>query len=83
MVNSIARLRYTLNALRAFEAAARQLSFVRAAEELHVTPAAVSHQVKGIEEFLGLQLFSRLPRGLLLSDAHGGGMDAVVGCPAG
>ena len=60
---------YPLNALRAFEAAARHLSFVKAADELHVTPAAISHQVKGLEEFLGLQLFRRLPRGLLLTDA--------------
>ena len=58
-----------MNALRAFEAAARHLSFVKAADELHVTPAAISHQVKGLEEFLGLQLFRRLPRGLLLTDA--------------
>ena len=59
---------YPLNALRAFEAAARHLSFVQAAEELHVTPAAVSHQVKRLEEYLGLQLFRRLARGLLLSE---------------
>lgn len=58
-----------LNALRAFEAAARHLSFVKAAEELHVTPAAVSHQVKGLEEQLGVVLFTRLPRGLVLSDS--------------
>ncbi len=60
---------YPLNALRAFEAAARHLSFVKAADELHVTPAAISHQVKGLEDFLGLQLFRRLPRGLLLTEA--------------
>ncbi len=59
---------YPLNALRAFEAAARHLSFVRAADELHVTPAAISHQVKGLEDFLGVQLFRRLPKGLLLSE---------------
>ena len=57
-----------LNALRAFEAAARHLSFTRAAEELCVTQAAVSHQVKGLEENLGLRLFRRLPRGLALTD---------------
>lgn len=61
-----------LNALRAFEAAARQLSFVKAAAELHVTPAAVSHQVKALEEQLGVALFTRLPRGLVLSDAGRG-----------
>lgn len=57
-----------LNALRAFEAAARHLSFTRAAEELHVTQAAISHQVKALEEHLGRNLFRRLNRALLLSD---------------
>ena len=58
-----------LNALRAFEAAARHLSLTRAAEELHVTPAAVSHQVKGLEDYLGVKLFRRMNRALLLTDA--------------
>jgi len=58
-----------LNAVRAFEAAARHLSFSRAAEELNVTPAAISHQVKGLEEFLGLPLFRRVNRAVLLTDA--------------
>lgn len=58
-----------LNGLRAFEAAARHGSFTGAAEELFVTPAAVSHQVKGLEDFLGIALFRRLPRGLALTDA--------------
>jgi len=57
-----------LKALRAFEAAARHLSFTRAAEELHVTQTAISHQIKGLEERLGVQLFRRLPRGLLLTE---------------
>jgi LysR family transcriptional regulator, glycine cleavage system transcriptional activator len=57
-----------LNAMHAFEAAARQLSFTRAAAELHVTQAAVSHQVKALEEHLGVKLFRRLPRRLLLTD---------------
>jgi LysR family glycine cleavage system transcriptional activator len=48
-----------LNALRAFEAAARHLSFVRAADELHVTPAAISQQVKLLEDHLGMPLFLR------------------------
>lgn len=48
-----------LNALRAFEAAARHHSFTRAAEELHVTQAAISHQVRQLEEWLGLKLFER------------------------
>ncbi|MSO93967.1 MAG: transcriptional regulator GcvA [Rhodospirillales bacterium] len=58
-----------LNALKAFEAAARQLSFTRAAAELHVTQAAVSHQIKALEDRLGIPLFRRLNRNLLLTDA--------------
>jgi LysR family transcriptional regulator of beta-lactamase len=58
----------SLNPLRAFEAAARHLSFTRAAEELCVTQAAVSHQVKALEEYLGAALFRRTPRGLVLTD---------------
>lgn len=57
-----------LNALRAFEAAARHLSFTRAALELCVTQNAVSAQVKNLEERLGRPLFRRLPRGLALTD---------------
>ncbi len=57
-----------LNALKAFEAAARNLSFTRAAEELFVTQAAVSHQIKGLEEHLGLKLFRRRNRSLLLTE---------------
>lgn len=56
-----------LNALRAFEAAARHLSFKKAAKELHVTPGAVSHQVKILEAYLGVSLFRRLTRALELS----------------
>lgn len=59
----------TLNALRAFEAAGRHLSFTRAAEELHVTQAAISHQIKSLEAQLGIRMFRRGPRGLLLTDA--------------
>lgn len=58
-----------LNALRAFEAAARHLSFTLAAQELNVTQAAVSHQIRALEERLGLPLFRRLNRGLALTDA--------------
>ena len=58
-----------LNALRAFEAAGRNLSFTKAAEELFVTPAAVSQQVKMLEGYLGLQLMRRNGRGLELTDA--------------
>lgn len=62
------RAQLPLNALRAFESSARHLSFTRAAAELYVTQAAVSHQVKGLEERLGTTLFRRLPRGLALTD---------------
>lgn len=58
-----------LNALRAFEAAARHLSFTKAADELHVTQAAVSHQIKALEEWLGIPLFRRLNRALILTEA--------------
>lgn len=56
-----------LNALRAFEASARHLSFTRAGDELNVTQAAVSHQVKLLEQRLGVVLFKRLPRGLMIT----------------
>ncbi len=68
MANANGRLP-PLNALRAFEAAARHLSFKNAARELHVTPGAVSHQVKILEEHLGVSLFRRLTRALELT-AH-------------
>lgn len=58
-----------LTALRAFEAAARYLSIKKAAEELHVTPAAVGHQIKVLESYVGTQLFRRLNRGLRLTNA--------------
>jgi LysR family glycine cleavage system transcriptional activator len=58
-----------LNALRAFEAAGRHRSFTRAADELFVTQAAISHQIKALEEFLGLKLFRRYNRRLELTDA--------------
>ena len=57
-----------LNALRAFEASARQLSFTRAAEELFVTQAAISHQIKSLEEHLSIKLFMRKNRSLLLTE---------------
>lgn len=57
-----------LKAVRAFEAAARHRSFVEAAEELAVTPSAISQQVKQLEEWLGRALFRRLPRGLAVTD---------------
>jgi DNA-binding transcriptional LysR family regulator len=58
-----------LNALRAFEAAARHLSFKLAAHELHVTPAAVGQQVKALEARLGVRLFERLHKQLILTAA--------------
>lgn len=57
-----------MNTLRAFEAAARHLSFTLAAEELHVTQAAVSHQIKTLEEALGVRLFRRLNRAIRLTE---------------
>ena len=58
-----------LNSIRAFEATARHMSFSKAAGELNVTPAALSHQVRGLEERLGLQLFHRRARGIELTEA--------------
>jgi LysR family transcriptional regulator, glycine cleavage system transcriptional activator len=58
-----------LNALRVFEAAARHLSFKEAATELSITQAAVSHQVKSLEEYLGVELFRRAGRGVQLTEA--------------
>ena len=66
----------SLNSLRAFECAARHLSFRKAAAELHVTPAAISHQIKGLEEQLGITLFHRLPRGLALTK------EGIAGLPS-
>jgi LysR family glycine cleavage system transcriptional activator len=58
-----------LNALRVFEAAARHLSFKEAASELSITQAAVSHQIKSLEEYLGVELFRRAGRGVQLTEA--------------
>ena len=58
-----------LKALRAFEAAARHLSFTKAAQEMNVTQAAISHQVKTLEDSLQIQLFRRFNRRLMLTDA--------------
>ncbi len=66
-----------LNWLRAFESAARHLNFTHAAEELSLTQAAVSQQVKGLEMKLGAALFKRLPRGLELSEAGQAYLPAV------
>ena len=58
-----------LNALRAFEAAARHLSLTKAALELNVTPGALSHQIRGLEDHLGLKLFERGVRSIALTAA--------------
>ncbi|MDJ0971744.1 MAG: transcriptional regulator GcvA [Kiloniellales bacterium] len=67
----------SLNALRAFEAVARHLNLTRAAEELHVTPAAVSHQIKALEEDLGVPLLRRVRREFFLTDAAQAGLPAL------
>ena len=58
-----------LNALRSFDVAAKHLSFTKAAGELNVTHSAVSHQIKALEDWLGVPLFRRVNRGLVLTDA--------------
>jgi LysR family transcriptional regulator, glycine cleavage system transcriptional activator len=67
----------SLNGLRAFEAAARHLSFTRAAAELNVTQTAISHQIRRLEEQLGLKLFTRRSRTLELTPAGLGYLPAV------
>ena len=67
-----------LNGLRSFEAAARHLSFTRAADELCVTPGAVSQQVKSLEGALGVALFRRLPRSLVLTDEGEAYLPAII-----
>lgn len=62
------RARLPLNALRAFEAAARHQNLTRAADELCVSQAALSHQIRALERQLGVVLFHRLPRGVMLTD---------------
>ena len=57
-----------LNTLRVFEAVARHLSFTQAAKELYVTQAAVSHQIKSLEDHLGVKLFSRVKRRVLMTE---------------
>ena len=66
-----------LNALRAFESAGRHLSFTKASAELNVTPAAISHQVKALEELLEVPLFRRLTRALRLTDAGQAALPAL------
>lgn len=66
-----------LNSLRLFEAAGRHQSFKRAAEELNITPSAISHAIKSLEEWLGVPLFSRDRRGPVLTDAGAAYMPRV------
>jgi len=66
-----------LNALHAFVVAARHGSFSKAAEELHVTPAAVSQQIRALEDQLDVQLFHRLNRGIALTDAGQAGLSKL------
>ncbi|MFV0645575.1 MAG: LysR family transcriptional regulator [Sphingomonadaceae bacterium] len=71
------RTHLPLNALRVLDAAARHLSFTRAADELAVTPAAVGQQIRALEEHLGVVLFRRTSRGLELTDEAVTGLDAL------
>lgn len=59
----------SLNALKAFQSAARRLSFSKAADELNVTPAAISLRIRSLKEHLGVELFHRLRKGIALTDA--------------
>lgn len=71
------RTHLPLNGLRVFDAAARHLSFTRAADELAVTPAAVGQQIRALEDVLGVVLFRRTPKGLELTPEAEGGLDAL------
>jgi len=73
------RTHLPLNALRVFDAAARHLSFTRAADELAVTPAAVGQQIRALEDLLGVVLFRRTSKGLELTDEAGAGLEALRG----
>lgn len=71
------RTHLPLNALRVFDAAARHLSFTRAADELAVTPAAVGQQIRALEELLGVVLFRRTPKGLELTEEATAGLEPL------
>ncbi|VVT12358.1 LysR family transcriptional regulator [Erythrobacter sp. EC-HK427] len=71
------RTHLPLNALRVFDAAARHLSFTRAADELAVTPAAVGQQIRALEDVLGVVLFRRTSKGLELTDEASAGLDPL------
>ena len=71
------RTHLPLNALRVFDAAARHLSFTRAADDLAVTPAAVGQQIRALEDVLGVVLFRRTPKGRELTDEASAGLEAL------
>ena len=71
------RTHLPLNAMRVFDAAARHLSFTRAADELAVTPAAVGQQIRALEDVLGVVLFRRTPKGLELTAEAENGLEAL------
>jgi LysR family transcriptional regulator, glycine cleavage system transcriptional activator len=71
------RTHLPLNALRVFDAAARHLSFTRAADELAVTPAAVGQQIRALEDLLGVVLFRRTSKGLELTDEAVAGLEPL------
>jgi len=71
------RTHLPLNALRVFDAAARHLSFTRAADELAVTPAAVGQQIRALEDLLGVVLFRRTAKGLELTDEAQAGLEPL------
>jgi DNA-binding transcriptional LysR family regulator len=73
----VKRTHLPLNALRVFDAAARHLSFTRAADELAVTPAAVGQQIRALEDVLGVVLFRRTPKGLELTPEAAAGLDPL------
>jgi LysR family glycine cleavage system transcriptional activator len=71
------RTHLPLNALRVFDAAARHLSFTRAADELAVTPAAVGQQIRALEDLLGVVLFRRTAKGLELTEEASAGLEPL------
>lgn len=73
------RTHLPLNGLRVLDAAARHLSFTRAADELAVTPAAVGQQIRALEDMLGVVLFRRTPKGLELTPETEGALEALRG----
>jgi LysR family transcriptional regulator, glycine cleavage system transcriptional activator len=73
----VKRTHLPLNALRVFDAAARHLSFTRAADELAVTPAAVGQQIRALEDVLGVVLFRRTSKGLELTDEATAGLEPL------